>query len=119
MNRRGFIKTITTTALAGLAAIFLPGFTNSIFHTKPQAYLKSQALSRIFRGTANGRLQETLDSGGINWKPIANFGSQCAIVAIYERGTNLYLEVGIQQYRFFLTSTDARVWRTTNLIPQA
>ncbi len=66
---------------------------------------------RRLRGTPDGLLLESFDSGA-NWRQVFNFGSQCAVLDLFERGGRLYAQIGVNQYRFTLQSSDARAWRT-------
>ena len=72
----------------------------------------------MLRGTRDGQLQESLD-GGLTWKRVFDFGSHCAVLGICERQGQIYAEVGLQQYSFFVKSTDARQWVTAPFIPAA
>ncbi len=118
MNRRTFIKTLLTTSVAGLAVIGLPVIRASASLSPSRGYLSSQSRGRSFQGTIDGRLFESQDQGQ-TWRQIFNFGDQLSVLGIHERQGNLYLELGIQSYSFFLKSQDGRVWLTTPSIPAA
>ena len=118
MHRRTFLKSVVTTTLSGLALLALPAIRASAGLLLPLSPAFLKALGKSFQGTRNGQLLESLD-GGLTWRKLANFGSHCSIQAIQERQGVLYLQVGVQKYRFFLKSSDGRLWRTVDSIPAA
>ncbi len=101
MNRRNFLTGIAAVSLAGLITIVLP--------TKAQA----QTNGKIFRGTAEGQIFESLD-GGQTWQQTANFGQNYPVLNLFEDDDVLYAQLGFQGYHFWLTSQEARIWRTTD-----
>jgi hypothetical protein len=118
MNRRAFIKSVTLSTLAGIAAISMPTLQASAGLTPAPAEIQVKALGKLLRGTRDGKLFESLD-GGASWKSLTNFGPQYAILEIQTRRGVLYARVGFQRFSFVLSSTDGRTWRTANAIPAA
>jgi len=119
LNRRAFLKqVVAATTLVGISLVTRPEVRAAAGFLPSQASASIQALGRHFQGTTNGRLLESLD-GGQTWKKIADFGDHCSVLAIQERHNTLYLQVGIQQFSFFLKSSDGRLWRTIDAIPAA
>jgi hypothetical protein len=119
MNRRTFLKGAATSAVSGLALLMLPGLPVGPASQASRVFASTaltQAGGRMLRGTRDGLLLESLD-GGLTWKRIFNFGSHCPVLGICERQGDLYVEVGLQQYSFFLKSADARTWHTVTAIP--
>jgi hypothetical protein len=118
MNRRNFLKGVAQASLVGAAALVSPTLPVSMRLDASPAFVQTDALMRKFRGTPDGRILESFD-GGKTWRPTANFGRHCSILAILERQGQLYTQVGIQGYSFFLSSPDGRVWRTAGWVPAA
>ena len=108
MNRRSFLIRIAQVTLGGIVAAALPG---SLIAAVRAADPETAALGKLFRGTRQGQVLESLD-GGQTWHPRANFGKHCAILALRERGGQLYVQVGVQRNSFYLRSSDARTWYT-------
>jgi len=111
MNRRHFLIGIAKVTLSGIAVAALPG---SMMVAVRAADPEATALGKLFKGTRDGRVFESLD-GGQTWQPRANFGKHCAILALAEHQGQLWAQVGLQGHSFYLTSSDARTWRT---VPQ-
>jgi hypothetical protein len=118
MNRRVFIKSVTLSTLAGLAAISMPTLQASAGLTPPPAEIQVKALGRLLRGTRDGQMFESLD-GGANWRTLTNFGPDYAVLEIQQRRGALYARLGFRRFNFVLTSVDGRTWRTANAIPAA
>ena len=108
MNRRSFLIGIAKVTLSGIAVAALPG---SLMAAVRLADPEAIALGKLFKGTRNGRVLESLD-GGQTWQPRANFGKHCAVLALVERQGQLWAQIGLQGYSFFLTTSDARTWYT-------
>lgn len=68
---------------------------------------------RLLRGTADGRVLESVDSGG-SWHRIANFGPHCAITRLAPRRNEFVATVALQGHTFTLRSADGRLWRTAD-----
>ncbi len=103
MNRRRFLIGSAQVGLGVLVAAALPGNV----YAEPQA----RALGRLYKGTFDGQILESLDNGQ-TWQRVMNFGSHLAVWQVLEKSGQLYAEVGIQRYSFWLRSADARQWLT-------
>lgn len=66
---------------------------------------------RLLRGTPDGQVHESRDDGK-TWQKTADFGSQCAVQALLERGGQVYAKISLRNFSFLLKSADAQVWRT-------
>ena len=108
MDRRSFLIGIAKVTLSGIAVAALPG---SLVAAVRAANPETTALGRLFRGTRDGRVLESLDNGK-TWQRRTNFGQHCSILALRERGGQLYVQVGVQRYSFYLRSSDAHTWYT-------
>jgi hypothetical protein len=71
------------------------------------------APGKKYRGTRDGRVLESVD-GGQTWQQVANFGSHCSVRALSAGRGQIQAQIGVAGYKFVLTSTDARVWRTVS-----
>jgi len=111
MNRRSFLIGIAKVTLSGIAVAALPG---SLMVAVRAADPEAAALGKLFKGTRDGRVLESLD-GGQTWQPRANFGKHCAILALAEHQGQLWAQVGLLGHSFYLTSSDALTWYT---VPQ-
>ncbi len=107
MDRRNFLKGM----LGGIGIVALPSLLTGAPLRAPKRFVEATVFGRLFRGTRDGRILESLD-GGKTWNLIADFGEHCSILAIFEHNGEIYTEVGILGYSFFLRSPDALVWRT-------
>jgi hypothetical protein len=96
----------------------LPRLPLGVGGDAPPVELQVAATRRRFRGTPYGRILESPD-GGQSWRSVANFGEHCAILRMFEHQGQIYAEVGIQGYSFFLRSPDASIWYTTDPVPAA
>jgi hypothetical protein len=109
MDRRIFLKGMAV----GLGVFAFPSFQTGSLLNASSGFVEASVLGRLFRGTRDGQILESLDHGR-TWNPIANFGNHCSIRAILERETEIYTEVGLQGYSFYLRSPDARTWYTVD-----
>ena len=116
LNRRSFLKA-SGAAAGALAVGALPKFyplqaIKPIHPPEPiGAGVQVELGKRVLRGTRDGRVLESLD-GGRTWRVITKLGERCAILALQVQAELVYAEIGLQGYRFTLTSADGRIWRT-------
>jgi hypothetical protein len=104
-SRRTFFK---VTGLAAGVLLLAPGSAQSAGY---YFIAYTAALGKQYRGTRDGLVFESSDSGQ-TWQQVANFGSHCVVQVLREQRGRLEAEVGIAGHGFRLTSSDARVWRT-------
>src|SRR5512139_1848379 len=109
MDRRKFLKGV----LGGVGMLTLPSVLTGAPLRPSKRFVEANVLGRLFRGTQDGRILESLD-GGRTWDLIANFGEHCSILAILEHSSEIYTEVGLQGYSFFLRSPDGFEWYTVD-----
>ncbi len=111
MTERTYSRRVFLQA-AGLlmgSLVLIPPFINR--KAGGQLEARIGAAGKKYKGTNDGRVLESVD-GGKTWQQVANFGSQCAIQSLSNRQGQLQAWIGIEGYRFSLTSTDARIWYT-------
>ena len=95
MNRRELLKAAATAGLA-LAALSLPP------RCAP-CEVEAVALGLLLRGTADGRVLESLD-GGASWQVVSKLGDHCAIRKIGMRNGEAFLLLETQGHTFALRS---------------
>src|SRR3972149_8066991 len=109
MNRRDFLKDAAGLLLAGPVGLVQPVLGLGVYADAVSFSAQAQVHGKILRGTRDGLILESLDAGK-TWRSVANFGKHCSIAAIREQQRQIYADVVVQDYRFALKSTDARVW---------
>lgn len=104
MNRREFIK------LSAITAITLFSSTSFIgkFIYKPAQVL---AGSKLFKGTLNGKIFVSKDSGR-GWEQLTNFGEDISIIDLrVDHSTQVYALLGYKDFIFHLKlAPDGRNW---------
>jgi hypothetical protein len=118
MNRRTFLHTVSAVTLAGIITVTTPGSRAAASIQFRPVLVQGKAIGRLFHGTLDGQLLESLDKGS-TWRPIANFGAHCAVLSIVERQKNVIVKIGVGQFSFQLQSSDGRVWRTPDALHKA
>lgn len=103
MNRRSFLIGTAKVALGVAVAAALPGNV----YAEPQA----RAFGRLYKGTFDGRILESLDNGQ-TWQRVMNFGPHLVVWQVREKSGQLYAQIGLQRHSFWLKSADARQWVT-------
>jgi anaerobic selenocysteine-containing dehydrogenase len=110
MDRRDFLKGAAGASLAmGLAAL-LPGRQASARGMQPAG------VAARFRGSSDGRIYESADNGA-TWQLRADFGVQCAITEVFERGGQVYARIKVQGHPFVVQSWDGRKWYAMRQVP--
>ncbi len=113
MNRREFLIRLSQVAVGGVVTALFP------FETQAKAYAASPAAGkqpRMFKGTYTGKILESLD-GGKSWRISTDFGSQYAILDVYQKEAQVLAEVTYQGRSFALKSADGYSWYTAEWIP--
>ncbi len=124
MNRRLFLQGIALASLVAAGGMLpKPAYgelpANSLAGPAPGvrdlAAPPRTILGRLLRGTADGKVLESLD-GGATWQRIANFGELCSVARLSEQNSEIHARVFLQGNIFTLHSADGRVWRTADAV---
>lgn len=123
VNRRLFLRGVAFASLvaAGSGAASRPARGEAVDQPEDVDRTSATALAapphtihgRLLRGTADGRVLESVDAGG-SWQTIANFGPQCAVTRLSPRRDEFVATVALQGHTFSLRSADGRLWRTAD-----
>ena len=101
-SRRSFLQ-ISATLVASISLPLL----------LPQAGLPALQVDspnkRIIRGTADGRILESIDNGK-TWRVNADFGPECPVQEIRIDSHGLLAEIEHKGLKFILKSIDGRHW---------
>ncbi len=65
----------------------------------------------LMRGTTGGLIQRSLDAGQ-SWHGLANFGPQCAVTGLSDRGGQLLARLEVAGHPFLLVASDGKTWRS-------
>jgi hypothetical protein len=69
--------------------------------------------SCLLLGTPTGLISQSLDQGQ-TWQPLVNFGSSCSVASFSRRNGMIYAQLLISGHAFWLSSSDAKTWRTVS-----
>lgn len=109
MDRSGFLKTFTVLA-AGTLLSQRPAL--AALRAQPRAPLAPEPGEPRYRGTSDGLVLVTTDNGG-SWQVHANFGSEFAVLNVYQAGTDTVAYMRGRGVEFQLgLSADGRNWVT-------
>jgi hypothetical protein len=110
VQRRHFLKMLG----AGLAAVTTISVSsaplNSWFLT-PQLPAQTEFGACQVRGTAGGQILQSRDEGQ-TWQALVSFGSHCAVQNLHTLNGQIFAQLSVQGYTFWLQSADAKIWRT-------
>lgn len=100
MNRREFLTLTGAVIVVGALGLKTPQTA------------EAQRLRKLYRGTADGKLEESVD-GGKTWQQVVNFGEQYSVNKVtVERSGAVNVQLGYMGGVFDLCSPDALIWRT-------
>jgi hypothetical protein len=107
-NRRDFLKLAGVVFASGAVLPTYPTIENSVrLLADPQIRFGKVLL----RGTAHGTIFSSGDEGN-TWKQLANFGEDHPVLQFAQTGEQVYANIGLGSYGFWLGSADARRWFT-------
>ena len=69
--------------------------------------------NRLVRGTSAGVISQSLDQGQ-TWQRLANFGTHCGVTSLRQLTGLIYARLVVAGHAFWLSSTDAKTWRTVS-----
>ena len=104
ISRRDFFKVLGV----GLAAA---GALSGGWVLAEQLPVQIDFGERQVRGTAGGQISHSLDQGQ-TWQVLVNFGPQCSVTSLRALNGQIFARLVTAGYPFWLSSTDARTWRT-------
>jgi len=109
-QRRDFLK-VMGAGLASAWALSAASAPVTSWFGFPQLVAQTAFGSSLLRGTQDGKVFQSLDQGQ-TWQLLASFGSHCAVNNLLTRSGQLYIQLAVAGHTFWLSSTDARSWRT-------
>ena len=112
LHRREFLKVIGSGLAAVAALSAAPVSLTSGFFPLPLP-VQTAFGSGLLRGTQNGRVFHSADQGQ-TWQPLMSFGEHCSVCRLVTRKDQVYVQLAVSGYTFWLTSADAKTWHTLN-----
>jgi hypothetical protein len=65
----------------------------------------------LLHGTQSGQIFQSMDEGQ-TWQPLVSFGANCAVCNLLSLNEQVYVQLAVSSYTFWLCSPDAKTWRT-------
>ena len=99
MNRRVFLRNLSSLSITGIAAVVRP------------TTLQTGANIQRFKVVENGRFLVS-NNGGLTWPLSISLGPDIAVTGIFREVQDIHLALSFQGHAFVLRSVDGTTWRT-------
>lgn len=108
LSRRDLLKLTGFVSASGTALSVIGAIEHGIrLFADPQISFNGM----LIRGTAQGVILSSIDDGK-SWQELANLGDQQSITQLEQADGQLYANLSLGGYRFWLKSLDGKRWLT-------